>query len=66
MPRKLKWTRHADLAIVRNCQVSRDEFLDHKPEKMSVLVADTQAHGYFRKTGSGLDSEQACVESDSG
>jgi hypothetical protein len=29
MPRKLKWTRHADLAIVRNCQVSREEYLDH-------------------------------------
>ena len=29
MPRKLKWTRHADLAIVRNCQVSRQEYLDH-------------------------------------
>jgi hypothetical protein len=29
MPRKLKWTQHADLAIVRNCQVARQEFLDH-------------------------------------
>jgi hypothetical protein len=29
MVRKLKWTRHADLAIVRNCQVSREEYLDH-------------------------------------
>ena len=29
MPRKLKWTQHDDLAIVRNCQVSRQEFLDH-------------------------------------
>jgi hypothetical protein len=29
MAPKLKWTRHADLAIVRNCQVSRDEYLDH-------------------------------------
>ena len=28
MKRQLKWTRHADLAIVRNCQVSREEYLD--------------------------------------
>jgi hypothetical protein len=26
---KLKWTDHADLAIVKHCDVSRDEYLDH-------------------------------------
>ena len=29
MTLQLKWTGHADLAIVRNCTVSRDEYLDH-------------------------------------
>jgi hypothetical protein len=29
MKRKLKWTDHADLAIVKRCEVSRDEYLDH-------------------------------------
>jgi len=29
MPSKLKWTRHADLAIVKRCTVPREEYLDH-------------------------------------
>ena len=29
MPRKLKWTTHADLAINKICTVGREEYLDH-------------------------------------
>jgi hypothetical protein len=29
MARTLKWTDHADLAIVKHCSVLRDEYLDH-------------------------------------
>jgi hypothetical protein len=43
--RKLKWTRHADLAIVKNCSVRREEYLDHMTFRRNECPLFTEIFG---------------------
>ena len=43
--RKLKWTRHADLAIRRDCSVRREDYLDHMTFERNVGPMFTEIFG---------------------
>ena len=42
---KLKWTNHADLAIVKRCDVARDEYLDHMTFRRNERPLFTEIFG---------------------
>jgi uroporphyrinogen-III decarboxylase len=45
MVTRLKWTRHADLAIVKRCAVTRDEYLDHMTFRRNERPLFTEIFG---------------------